>query len=263
MKYNLMTKNGVALVLGGGGARGFFHIGVIKALKELGVKIDEISGASIGALIGVLYASDPDRDLEALVDHLDFMKLIKLSSKSSGIFSSKIIDKYIENIVKVKNFSDLKIKVRFNSLDVTTSKEIVFEKGSIFPGLIAAISFPGVFPLVSYRNMMLCDGGAVNNVPLSLVDKKRIIVSDIQPPLKLNKKSGRMRVIMDIFFISQTAIVENSIKEAKKRSKLVRVNFRAPLSIFWFSKKTAKRLIKLGHKETMERKDEILDLISR
>jgi NTE family protein len=71
------NKNKIGLVLGGGGARGFFHMGVIKGLQEMGVKINEISGTSIGAVIGLMYAADPEIDFEKVASEFDFLKLVQ------------------------------------------------------------------------------------------------------------------------------------------------------------------------------------------
>jgi NTE family protein len=108
--------------LGGGGARGFFHMGVIKALQELNIRIDEIAGTSIGAIIGVIYAANPKIDFEKMANELDFLEIFKILALVKTKDINKNIEEFFKKYVVVENFDDLKIKCRFNATDINQKK---------------------------------------------------------------------------------------------------------------------------------------------
>lgn len=250
----MFRKNKIGLVLGGGGARGFFHMGVIKGLQEIGVEVGEISGTSIGAIVGVMYAANPKIDFEKTANELSFLKLAK--SMLSGVKkdTSEKIEKFLKTHIKANHFDDLKITTRFNATDVNNRKEIVFEDGNIFPGIIASISIPGVFSPVKYKEDFLVDGGIVNNIPITLIKKSKIIiVSDITGPIKnINNKTPATDVLYSSFaFLQQN----NSLEKAKhlKHKKIIYLHLDDDKTfILDFRKKNYQSLIDLGYKSIME-----------
>jgi len=262
----MFNRNKIGLVLGGGGARGFFHMGVIKGLQEMGVKINEISGTSIGAIVGLMYAADPNIDFEKEASELNFSKLIQsvifdktLRPSGTSLDREAILKKFLKNYIKADDFSELKIKMRFNATDINDNKEIIFEKGKIFPGVIASISIPGVFPPLKYHDKFLVDGGVVNNVPASLIKKARkIIISDISMPIKnITEKSSITDVLTATVGVMQRT---NSLVRTKqlKRKKIIYLNsVENKAFVLDFRKKNYQHLIDLGYKSIMERKGEI------
>lgn len=255
----MFNRNKIGLVLGGGGARGFFHMGVIKGLQEMGVKINEISGTSIGAVVGLMYAANPKIDFEKEASELNFSKLfhsviLGMNKKPDGI-----LEKFLKNYIKADHFDDLKIKMRFNATDINNNEEIIFERGKIFPGVMASISIPGVFPPLRYHDKFLVDGGVVNNVPASLIKKARkIIISDISMPAKnITEKSSITDVLMTTIGVMQRT---NSLVRTKqlKRKKIIYLNSAENKAfVLDFRKKNYQYLIDLGYKSVMERRKEI------
>jgi len=255
----MFNRNKIGLVLGGGGARGFFHMGVIKGLQEMGVKINEISGTSIGAIVGLMYAADPNIDFEKEASELNFSKLIQSVILGMNKKPDGILEKFLKNYIKADHFDDLKIKMRFNATDINNNKEIIFEKGKIFPGVIASISIPGVFPPLKYHDEFLVDGGVVNNVPASLIKKARkIIISDISMPIKnINEKSSITDVLTATIGVMQRT---NSLVRTKqlKRKKIIYLNsVENKAFVLDFRKKNYQYLIDLGYKSVMDRRKEI------
>lgn len=262
----MFNRNKIGLVLGGGGARGFFHMGVIKGLQEMGIKINEISGTSIGAIVGLMYAANPKIDFEKEVNELNFSKLIQsvifdktLRPVGTSLDREAILEKFLKNYIKADHFDDLKIKMRFNATDINNNEEIIFEKGKIFPGVMASISIPGVFPPLKYHDKFLVDGGVVNNVPASLIKKaKKIIISDISMPTKnITEKSSITDVLMTTIGVMQRT---NSLVRTKqlKRKKIIYLNsVENKAFVLDFRKKNYQYLIDLGYKSVMERKKEI------
>lgn len=179
----MASKKGVGLAFGGGGARGFFHLGVIRALQELEIPVREVSGASIGAVVGAIYCSDPGFDTGALLEDFSFIRIAGLSAGKGGLIDSGKIRSYLEKFLDVRSFSRLRIPLRISSSDLMTAEEVVLDSGLVVPAVMASISIPGIFPVRKYRGRFLCDGGLVDNLPVSLLGSERILASDCSPSL--------------------------------------------------------------------------------
>jgi len=253
-----MFNKKIGLVLGGGGVRGFFHMGVIKALQELNIKIDEISGTSIGAIVGVMYAANPEINFEKIAEDLDFLKLIQMMAWVNTKDSTENLEKFLKKYIEVENFSDLKIKFKFNASDVNQKKEIVFDKGKIFPVIIASISIPGIFKPLKCGENFLVDGGVTNNIPITLIDKsKKIIVSDITGPIKkINEKTLATDVLYSSIAVMQQEI---SLEKAKNiRKKIIYLNLDDDKTfILDFRKKNYQYLMDMGYKAVMKIKNKL------
>ena len=234
-------------------------MGVIKGLQEMGVKINEISGTSIGAVIGLMYAADPKIDFEKVANELDFFKIAQAIVLQTNKKPDGILENLLKNYIKVDDFDELKIKMRFNATDINTNEEIIFEKGKIFPGIMASIAIPGVFSPLKYYERCLVDGGVINNVPASLIKKsKKIIISDITfPVMEITEKTSAINVLRAAFIAMQQS---NSIKRAKNlqnKRKIYLNTVENRSFVLDFRKKNYKYLIDLGYKSVMERRDEI------
>ena len=160
----------VGLALGSGSARGWAHIGVIKALAEADVRVDYVAGASIGALVGAVYASGNINSLEEVVLQLDWKKIVYFFDvvfpKSGLIDGDKVAD-FIRGHVGERNIEDLPLPFCAVSTDLATGKEIIIKEGDIIEAVRASISVPGIFTPFKKDDMTLVDGGLVNPVPVS------------------------------------------------------------------------------------------------
>lgn len=263
--FSFFKKTTIGLVLGGGGARGFFHIGVIKALQELNITISEISGTSIGALVGAIYAANPNVDLEKIAKELNFFKITKMiASHLDQSPISKLEDK-LKEYITIDNFSEFKIPLTFNAVDINHRHEVVFNHGDILPGLIASISIPGVLSPVSYKDNFLVDGGILNNIPLvHLKNSNKFIISDISGPIKnIDNKTNKI----DVFYASIAVMQRNNSLNSTQAQKIIKKSKPIFLTltdnktfILDFRKKNFQSLIDLGYKTTMNNKDKILAL---
>jgi NTE family protein len=247
-------KNSIGLVLGGGGVRGFFHIGVIKAIQQQGITINKISGTSIGAVVGAMYAANPAIDLEKLASELDYFTMIKTMAFGTKNSSARGIEPLLRTYIPVNNFSQLKIPLSFNATDINHRQEIVFQEGSIYPGLLAAISIPGVFPPVKVGHKFLVDGGVINNVPISLInDTEKLIVSDITGPIK---KIDNHTLALDVLY-SSIAFMQSHAGQAEigkiTRQKIIYLNLDDDTTfILDFRQKNYRALIDLGYQSMMK-----------
>jgi NTE family protein len=254
---SIFSKKSVGLVLGGGGARGFFHMGVIKALQELNIEINQISGTSIGDIVGAIYAADPKVDFEKMIKEIDYIKLTKIIITSGRDGFGSVVENFLKDYIKVENFSDLKIPLVFNAADINKKEEIVFNSGKIFPALIASISIPGVFPPTKINDSFLVDGGIVNNVPVSLLKAaSKIIVSDITGPnTEINQETTAIESLYSSFAFMQQNISLQKIRKLKT-NKIIYLNLKDNKTfILDFRKKNYNQLIDLGYRSMMEKKE--------
>jgi len=164
-----MDKN-VTLVLSGGGARGFAHIGAIEEIERQGYSITSIAGTSMGALVGGVYATGKMNDFKNWVYNLDKQKILKLidfSFSKQGLIKGDRVLNAMKVFIPDTNIEDLKIKYTATAFDLANNKEVVFNRGSLYDAIRASISIPTVFTPVISGNSLLVDGGVVNNLPIS------------------------------------------------------------------------------------------------
>jgi NTE family protein len=160
----------VSLVLGSGGARGLAHIGVIEWLNENGYHIRSISGSSMGALIGGIYAAgklDIYANWVQALERLDVIRLLDVSFGRSGIFKGEKIINTLKGLIGDANIEDLPIKFTAVATDLDAGKEVWFDKGPLFDAIRASIAIPTVFTPVKYHGHTLVDGGLVNPLPIA------------------------------------------------------------------------------------------------
>lgn len=160
----------VSLVLGSGGARGLAHIGVIHWLEENDYKIKSISGCSVGAMIGGIYAAGKMDEFEQWVralTKLDILALLDMSWSRSGLVrGDKIINTLVE-LVGNQTIEDLPIPFTAVAVDISSEKEIWINSGSLFDAIRASISLPLFFTPYDHKGIKLIDGGVLNPVPIA------------------------------------------------------------------------------------------------
>jgi NTE family protein len=165
-----MASERVSLVLGSGGARGLVHIGVIDWLVENDYKIESISGCSMGALVGGIYAAgklDAYKDWVLSLDKGDVIKMLDLSFSIGGLFKGeKIINKLLDLVGK-KQIEELPVNFTAVATNIELGKEVWFTEGSLFEAIRASIAVPLVFTPVIKGKRILVDGGVINPVPIA------------------------------------------------------------------------------------------------
>jgi len=160
----------VSLVLGSGGARGLAHIGIIHCLEDKGYEIKSVSGCSMGALIGGIYAAGKLDDYEhwvRAVTRVDILTLLDLSWEKAGLVKGdKIINTLIE-LVGNQLIEELPIPFTAVAADIEAEKEIWIQSGRLFDAIRASIAMPLFFTPFHYRGAYLIDGGILNPVPIA------------------------------------------------------------------------------------------------
>ena len=160
----------IGLALGAGAARGWAHIGIIKALQELGVKIDVVAGCSIGAYVGSAFASGKLDELETWANTLtewQVFSLLGLSFRRGGLASGqKVFIKHKEEFC-APTFEQMNIPFTAVATDLYSGKEVVFNKGKVQDAIQASCAIPALFPPVENAGRWLVDGAVVNPVPVN------------------------------------------------------------------------------------------------
>ncbi len=170
-----MAKKKLGIALGAGGAWTIACLGVLKVLQENEIKIDYLSGSSMGALIGAAYASNLAGDqtlheVEKMIAALKLRKAISFSIHNSfGLFSSEKIGREFEKLAGELNFEDLYIPMSVVATDFQTGEEVIFTKGSIAPALSASAAFAILFSPYKYQGKLLTDGGLSQPIPVKAV----------------------------------------------------------------------------------------------
>jgi len=174
MVKNLIGDKKVGLVLGSGSAKGLTHIGVIKFLEEMDIKVDYIAGSSIGALIGGAYAAGGIKEIENLALQTDLTSTIKYllpTISKSGLVSGTKVKEFIQEIVGDCSIENLDIPFIATATNIITGQEVDFDKGNLVEAIRASISIPIIFQPVIHENQILVDGGLSNPLPINIVRK--------------------------------------------------------------------------------------------
>ncbi|MCV0396777.1 MAG: patatin-like phospholipase family protein [Rhizobiaceae bacterium] len=164
-------RQGIALALGGGAARGWAHIGVLKALDEAGIQIDMIAGTSIGALVGGCYLAGKLGPLEEFALGLTKRRmfgLLDLNFAGSALFGGMKLNARMQEHMQGTLFEDLDRPFVCVASEIRTGHEIWLSSGSLITAMRASYALPGVFEPVTCNNRVLVDGALVNPVPVSV-----------------------------------------------------------------------------------------------
>jgi len=174
----------IGIALSGGGARGFAHLGVLKALNEAGIFPDIVAGTSAGAIVGAFYCDGytPDEIMKIMRSRswLDYMR--PYVSKT-GLLSISGLQKILKENLRSRIFDELKIKLIVTATDYNNGKAVYFEKGDLIKTVIASASIPVIFKPVIIDGTTYCDGGVLDNLPVyPLEGKCRLIIGSYVNP---------------------------------------------------------------------------------
>ena len=219
-----MKKTSISLVLGSGGARGYAHIGVIEELEKAGYGIASISGTSMGALIGGLYACNALERYKEWVtelDALDVATLLDFSFAAGGLIEGEKVFARLAEMIGECRIEELPIKYTAVATDIIRKKEVWFQQGDLLEAIRASIAIPSVFTPVRRHNMILVDGGALNPLPVAptLSDMTDLIVAVNlygefpTPPVPSSRESKRRKKRIE-------TMVRDLFRKSENRSNL-------------------------------------------
>ncbi len=210
------SKTGIAL--GGGAVLGAAHIGVLKAVEEANIKIDYITGTSIGSLVATLYAFDIEiKEIEEIAKNLSWNNITKPTLSKYGLLSNKNLKSLIHNAIGNRNIEEAKIPLAMIATDISNGERVVLNSGSVSDSVMASTCIPGIFKPVEIEEKMLIDGGIVENVPvesLKNIGAEYVIGVDLNPVHTYGKPNNIVDVILNSFHYSIKQTVKFQLNNA-------------------------------------------------
>lgn len=248
----------IGLSLAGGGAKGFAHVGVLKVLDSLGVKVDYISGTSMGSIVGGLYAAGyTGKDIEKIITDTDFYSLIRdPKSRTESTFFNKSVDKYLlsiplkngkinlpssissgqknvyllkelfKNVSTIEDFSKLPIPFLCVATNLESGNMQIFEKGDLVQSIMASSAFPSLMDPVKIGDSIYIDGAMTVNYPSKPLKDKGI---DIVIGVDLNQDLSKREDLNNIISILNQVIDFGIQKDTKRQYKFTDINIKPNL----------------------------------
>jgi NTE family protein len=253
----------IALVLGGGSAKGFAHVGVIRVLEQEKIPVHMIVGTSVGSLIGGIYAANPDSfQLEWIafkIDKNDILDFSLVYSKLGPVQGARL-ESFVDQTVKVKKIEETKIPFYPVATDLNTGETIILEKGSLGKAIRASSAIPGIFVPVTFGNRMLVDGGVTNNIACDIARNKG---ADVVIAVNLQKdiKDYDITSVVDIIGQSVNIMMHQAGKSKLQYADVVVEPDTKGASMFDFSQK--KNLIEEGIKATRKAMPKIREALAK
>jgi NTE family protein len=210
----------VALVLGGGAARGFAHVGVIRALEKSKIQIDMIVGANIGALIGAIYADKKGAaELERLAFSLEERDIFDYNfiNPTLGFARGARLEDFLAKRLSVKEIDQLKLPFAAVATDIQNGEVVILQSGSIARAVHASSAIPGIFTPVAHQGKMLVDGGVLNNVPVDIARRMGadvVIAVDLGAGPKGAQVSNLFDNVVQSFYLAARPNAEAKLTQA-------------------------------------------------
>lgn len=189
-EYSNLSDRKIGLVLSGGGMRGMAHIGVIKAMNELGIEAKIVSGTSMGALIGAMYAANiSTEDMLKVFNKVSIFSFRNYTYKKPGLLNTLKFRKYFEENFEEDSFAHLQRELIVNSTNILTGRHKIFTQGKLFDKVLSSIAYPGMFSPVEINGSLYADGGITNNFPIETIQWQcdLIIGSYVNPLHQIDK----------------------------------------------------------------------------
>ncbi len=200
----------IGLVLSGGGFRGAAHIGVIKAMQDMGIKADIVSGVSAGALIGACYAAGISCEkMLKLLTKPRLFSLVHYSYKKPGMLDTDKFTAYLDEYIPQNSYDELEIPLYISAANMLTGKLETFFAGNLNKPILASCAFPFIFSPVWLNETYYSDGGILNNFPVEpLIGKCKTIIGVYVNPLNeipASELNTSLKVLQRAFSISTSA----------------------------------------------------------
>ncbi len=266
----------IGLVLGGGAAKGFAHIGVIKFLEELNIKPNIIVGASMGSLVGGFYAKgfsvQKMKEIALQIDKKKKKELFRFRISRKGIIDLKNVVKFLRSYLGDTKIEELPVKYAALATDIEENVEVVIDRGELIQAIRSSIAIPVIFTPNNYNGNILIDGGFINPVPVDVavnLGAKKIIAINVlkrfeYPQIKISykKESGKEYNIKDVFnktfALISSRLIEYDIKQFKN-GVWIDIDTTG-ISLSQFEK--AKEAIDRGYSQAKKFKEKLLNLIN-
>jgi len=239
LKFGKKSTKRIGLALGGGGAKGLCQIAFLKALDRMGVRPSIISGTSIGAVIGALYAGGlTGEQIEEIFDGMGIRRMTGMMDFSVfstlGILKGKKVEEFLSRHLPVLTFEEASIDLRIVATDFWKREEVVFRSGQLIPAIRASISVPVLLEPLQLGGRVLTDGGTVNPLPYDLIRPEcdilaAIDVSGEKIPDNEHPVPSMLENIFSTYQIMQASIVRGKMAASRPdilvQPELVNIQF--------------------------------------
>lgn len=250
--------------LGGGGARGFAHLGALKVFETYYLKPNILVGTSAGALAGVFYADGfaPD-EIAELFQHRDFKDFVELTIPKTGFFKSSALGRFLKNNLRSTKFEQLQIPFKAVATDWQNGKISVFSEGDILAdAVVASCSVPLVFRPKIINDIPYVDGGLLKNFPVSVIrnDCKFVIGVNVSMPQSIPEKPNLKNTAERVF-----KLMSNSNTLVDRQMCDILVEASSIEKYFMFDLKSLEEIMELGYTSAAEAflKEKSLRIIRR
>ncbi|HYH56056.1 MAG TPA: patatin-like phospholipase family protein [Anseongella sp.] len=249
---------GISLVLSGGGARGWAHIGLLQALDEAGIAVEAISGVSAGSIVAALYAGGKSpQEILAIVKKADMFKIVRkgLLAFLPGAFSSLgYLEQQLKAFLPEDSFEALGKKVFITAVNLNSGRVEIFSSGELHRPIMASCAIPLVFAPVRIGNFLYSDGGLLNNLPVEpLLDKGyKVIGSNVVSPGLNMGINGIVSVSMRSFELIAYKGIED-----KARACDICLTYEGLEKFHVFKFTSAEQIVELGYREAKKQMSEI------
>ena len=257
-KQTKAKKMKIGIAFGGGGTRGFAHIGALKAFEEEGIHFDEVAGTSVGSIIGALYAYGLTAD-----EMIEIGKNIKPKSIRNKLLLSDTtsIQELIKQSIGDVLIEELKIPFTAVAVDIKSGKEVHLTKGSVCQAVAGSCAVPLIFKPVEYKGYRLFDGGLTNTIPADVLKNNGcdvIISIDVNPTRGVGTESLK---VMDQLNANLGILMRSNAIKGKIFSN---VCIEPYLKDFKSTKMAGyQEMIAIGYQETKNRMPEIKELLKK
>ena len=220
-----LPKPKIALVLGGGAARGFAHVGVIRALEQEKIPIDMVIGTSVGSLIGAIYANDMNSfELEWTAFLLEKDSLFDYGIMNAftgmGVAKGDKLEEFVQTKIKTANIEDLKLPFAAVATDLNRGTRVVLDRGSVAKAVHASSAIPGVFNPVDHQGKMLVDGGVMDNIPVSVARERG---ADIVIAVDISENVANFNItnVVDVMLQAVNIMFNENVRYKKKEADVL------------------------------------------
>lgn len=259
----------IGLALGGGGSRGFAHLGVIKALRELEIPIYCVAGTSIGSIVGGIVAADMFQRAVDWAYDPDWIKLPFLFGKLHvpwrSVLASERIESFLRDMICVKTFDELCMPFAAVATDLYTGETIVMREGDVLTAIRASMSIPGVFEPVLRDGRVLVDGGLTNPVPVDAcraMGAGKVIAVNINAISQgdIPQKFAKLN-LLNVIDQTFTVLCDRGARETFAKELPECVLCPPVGNVMMLDFRGAGKLMEAGYAHAMEHKDELLRLV--
>lgn len=254
----IKTPYKVGLALSGGGARGFAHVGAIKAFEEMGLAFDCIAGTSAGSFVGAAYAAgisaDEMTEFSKTFADTDIRSKNFLLSASPSSNIEKVVDRLLQGIT----FDKLKTPFVAVAVDILSGEEYIFNEGPVAKAVSASCAVPIIFKPVYHEDKVLVDGGLLNTIP---ADVLRRMGADFVISVDINSTRGEGLGTSKLKFLGVAAATWRIVTKttAYKGQMNSDIMIKPDLTKFKSTNSLGREeMVEIGYKATMDAKDEIL-----